>query len=998
MVFSSIFKPKWQHSDPQVRKQAIQQLRPEEGAVLLQVAREDVDSAVRQAALKRIANLDVLWGFAQSDRDEAVREFARARFLRLLGGEEVGLDDLAARTARLQSITDIKLIEHLARNAVERTLRLAAQQRVDRDTLLGDVALNDPDAELRAMAAARVTQKSTLERIAKQSRGKDKRVHGVVRDKLAQIQEREELPDRLRQSARVVCAAVEALIDVQDLDSVPARRAPSVAEWGRVNEQWRVAELGEFDAELARRYAEANAAVDALLARHAETRARQRAVEAHHAELRDRKREVCERLEAQLGELQARAEPIDDDATLRQLLNTVNAAWSEIETLSPHEEAQWAARFKRVASELAGYAEQSAQWHAEAAALREVLATAQQHVASGRETSAKQIDALERRVREARADRHAMIQAQIAEAIAQLRARQSQAGERVREQRAAVEALVKSLEEHVVGGRTAPAESVQRELQATLEKLAERELGLLRSSGLINRFNAASKQLREWSKWKRWAGAPVKEGLVSTIEALAQEVQATPENELNHRDIAEHVRLAREQWKKLGATDNVKAGELWKRFDAACTAVYAPCAARFEKEREQRQANAARGDALCDDLEQFIATTDWESPNWAAAERKLRDATRAWERPGPIDRSRRKALDMRFKALTGDLEQRLHKERTRNKFKKEALIKRAKQLVALIAGAEVDSRVVNDAINSARDLQEEWKKIGVSTDVQPLWNQFRAEIDAIFTRRKAVHEVQDQQRAEHLKRKEELCAALEECARLEGEAAVAARGRVSTAKTEFQATGQVPRDAEKHVRARFERAVRDFERRLADVAAQQQRAQVDALTRKTALCTSLENVLDRAARAGGGDADQIANAVRDAQQAWQAEPALAAPMEAQLSARLNTAIALATAMTGPERDKSIAELRDRQDQQRHAADELCLRLEIATGTESPPDQREARMKYQVRRLAQKMSGGDSGDANVNEVDAIRAQWYALGPLAEEDRAQVEARFKRADKV
>ncbi len=996
-MFSSLFKPKWQHSDPQVRKQAVLSLGSDERAVMLQIAREDADSGVRQAALKRVVDLDTLWNSAQTDGDEAVREFARLRFLRLLGGEDVGPEDLSARIARLQALTDPKLLEYLARNAAERTLRLAAQQRVDRDALLGDVALGDSDAELRALAAARVTQKSTLERVAKQSRGKDKRVHAIVRDKLQALQEREELPERLRQAARAVCASVEALIDVQNVDSIPARRAPGITEWERVQRQWRETDLGEFDLELTQRYADASAAVDALLARHAEVRAQQQAIEAHHEELRERKRDVCERLEAQLGELNARTEPVDDDAVLRQLLNTVNAAWSEIEALPANEESVWASRFQRVAAELAGYAEQSAQWRAEALALRDVLANAQRLLESEREVTAKQLEGVERRVREARADRHAALHGQIADALAQLRARHAQVGERVRSQRAAIDGLVKSLEEHIAGGQTAAAENVLREVQGALDQLAERELSALRGAGIVNRFNAAAKQLREWSKWKRWAGAPVKEELVATIEALALEVQATPEKDLNHRDIAEHVRLAREQWKKLGATDNVKAGELWKRFDAACTAVYAPCAARFDKEREQRQANAARREAICTELEQFIATVDWENPDWNAGERKLRDVTRAWERPGAIDRGKRKALDARFKALATDLEQRLHKERTRNKFKKEALIKRAQQLVATISAEGVDSRAVNDAINKARELQDEWQKIGMSTDVQALWNQFRAEIDTVFTRRKAVFDIQDQQRVDNLKRKEEQCAEIEACGQLEGEAAHAARGRVANAKSEYQRLGQVPREAEKGLRARFERAVRDYERRLSEVAARKQQAQAAALMRKAAVCTTLENALDRAAR--GANVDELANAVRDAQQAWDVEPPVAAPMEAKLSTRLQSAIDFATAMIGGERDKAVAEFLQRQEQQRGAADELCMRLEIATGTESPPDQREARMKYQVQRLAQKMRGAaDAGVDQQAEVDLIRVQWFATGPLTADDRTRIEARLARAGSV
>lgn len=985
MVFSSLFKPKWQHRDPQIRRQAVQDLPESEREVLLQIARNDADSTVRQAATRRVSDLEVLHTIAIQDADNAARELAQQRYLRLLCGDDAAAPALAARLARTVGLTDARWVEHVARHGIERELRACAQQRVERDAVLGDIALTDPDPELRAQAAQRVAQKSTLERIARQARGKDKRVHGIARDKLHALQEREELPDRLRDAARTVCAKIESLADVADPESLPARRVPIVTEWSRLVEQWNAAGIGDFDPGLERRYALADAAVESRIAAHAAAVAQQQAQAAHLEELRAYRREICERLEVQLAELHARAEPPEDDTTLRQLLNTMNAAWHDLEALPADEAPAWTARFTRVTGELAGVLERSAQWRAEVAALRALLDDAQRVVASEREPNARQLDVLARRLRDARADRHVALREEVAAVLAQLRQRQAQIGERATAQRAAIEALVQTLEEHVSGGRTAQAFEIQQQIQAAMDVLAERDLTALRVSGVAGRFNAASKQLREWAKWKRWAGTPVKEDLVATMEELAREVQATAAKDMNIRDLAEHVRLAREQWKKLGVTES--AGALWKRFDAACETVYAPCAARFDKEREQRLANAARLEKICDELQQYIADTDWENADWNAAERKLRDAARQWEHPGAIERGRRKALDARYKELTAALEQHLHKERTRNKFKKEALIKRAKQLVTTIAADTVDSRIVNDAIEAAKKLQEEWKSIGVSTEVETLWTQFRAEIDAVFTRRKAVFDVQDQQRADHLKRKEELCAAIEECVQLEGDAAAAARSRVVAAKTEFQSVGPVPRDTEKKIRARFERAVRDFDKRLADHAARLQQAQADALQRKAALCTALENALMQ-------EPASLAAVLQQTQQDWQAQVALAEPMESKLTARWKTANELAASLSGDGRERARVDLRQRQEQQRLVAEELCLRLEIATGAESPPEQRDARMQYQVQRLAQKLSGGGA-DERSGEIDALRMQWWCVGPLEQDVREKLERRWGAA---
>ena len=171
MIFKALFKPKWQHQDPQVRKRAVQDLnltRAEDRDALLQVARADTQAEVRIAALKRLTDLDVLASVAQIDADENVRTTARERFALLLCGIEHSAASLADRLQRLTALNDMKLIEEVARRGVESGLRRAALQRVEREALLGDIALQDADAELRYAAVAHIKQKSTLERVAKQ--------------------------------------------------------------------------------------------------------------------------------------------------------------------------------------------------------------------------------------------------------------------------------------------------------------------------------------------------------------------------------------------------------------------------------------------------------------------------------------------------------------------------------------------------------------------------------------------------------------------------------------------------------------------------------------------------------------------------------------------------------------------------------------------------------------------------------------------------------------
>jgi hypothetical protein len=78
---------------------------------------------------------------------------------------------------------------------------------------------------------------------------------------------------------------------------------------------------------------------------------------------------------------------------------------------------------------------------------------------------------------------------------------------------------------------------------------------------------------------------------------------------------------------------------------------------------------------------------------------------------------------------------------------------------------------------------------------------------------------------------------------------------------------------------------------------------------------------------------------------------------------------------------------------RHA---LCLDMEILVGVESPPEYREARLKYQVEHLAKHMKSGERRDANARAAE-IEAAWYATAALPSASAEGLERRFAGAMK-
>lgn len=999
-MFKALFKPKWQHKDPLVRKRAVLDFNParaEDRAALLQVARADSDAEVRSAALKRIADLDVLAGVAQADANENVRSLANQRFGLLLCGIEHSVATLADRLQRLAALSDVKLIEDVARRGVESGLRRAALQRVEREALLGDIALQDADAELRYAAVARIQQKSTLERVAKQARMKDKRVSAAAREKLEQMAADEERPTRLRTQARHVCAALEALARASDWMVVGARLTRIEADWKQLHAEWDAVKDGAFDADLSARFSAARAAFDTAFAQHEQALREQREAEAQREAVLARKQELCEQLERLLGEVKQQAAPALDDAEhISRALRLIRTSWDEAGSLPGSDEQLWSARFSGLAEQIEAVVRDIPQFRAAQAAVVDVETRVQAALVSTDVLAERDIKAFDKQLNAVARPQHFALdpapQQRIHAVLEQLRARNAQQLQKISADVATFTRLVGDITQATDDGQSQIAGELHRQAQEVYDGLPAPDAATLRKQEVYRRFQAAAKNVRVLWSWKRWAGAPVKENLVAEMESLAAQLQQGPELERDYHDIADKIRAARDQWKELGATDNAGAKALWERFKNACDVAYAPCEVFFAREREQRKQHAAQKTAMCDGLEQFIAGCDWEHADWKKIERLLRTAREEWNAIGPVDRAQSNALNKRFRVVMDDLAARLSAERKLNKSKKETLIRRMEQLADSVKDLLADSPALKDAITQSKQLQSQWKQIGQSAESNSLWNSFRAASDRIFAQREAVHAAQDQQRQEHLASAQALCAQVEEFARLQGDALRQARGKVQQAKADFERVGALPKEAEREVTQHFQRACREFEQREKAGLRHEREQSARLFERKVELCDQLENAAD-GLLSGALTPETAAAQMLAAQEAWQALASLPDDVEQRLSTRFQAAAETLHGLQGPQRDTIAAQLAKRAQENLVSKELLCLRLEIATGIESPAEYGGQRMQYQVDQLARRMKTGETqGPAQVPQ---LLRQWCFIGPVAALRADALRARFERA---
>lgn len=217
-LFDFLRKPKWQHKDAAVRAAAVAEDRsPELLAQLQSFALKDPDAAVRRAAFRRLADLELKAGRAESDPDETLRAELKQEVLqKLLAGATLP----AARLGSLLGHFDAAQLESLAAQAPDAGLRRAALERISRVGFLGDRAIADADPAIRLWLVERIDAQATLERIEDAARKKDKRLYKRIREKLGAIADAAETPERIEARGMALCAALE-----QVLKTVPADAA-----------------------------------------------------------------------------------------------------------------------------------------------------------------------------------------------------------------------------------------------------------------------------------------------------------------------------------------------------------------------------------------------------------------------------------------------------------------------------------------------------------------------------------------------------------------------------------------------------------------------------------------------------------------------------------------------------------------------------------------------------------------------------------------------------
>ncbi|MGQ7845532.1 DUF349 domain-containing protein [Granulosicoccus sp. 3-233] len=539
--------------------------------------------------------------------------------------------------------------------------------------------------------------------------------------------------------------------------------------------------------------------------------------------------------------------------------------------------------------------------------------------------------------------------AQLNDRITKARQESSDRIKATHRQFAALSAIIKE-------GKWGPANSMLRRLQKKLSAMEAEE-----RSSLDDKLTRAEQQLAEMADWQDFAARP-------KLEALCESMEALPAKELSPEALAKEVRELQSAWKAMGVSR--ASNDLWTRFKTAGDIAYQPCKAWFETKQQQRQEKLDAKARLCEQLEsaQNLLTPDADAePDWKAIVRQVNNAKREWSRNRVPDRKPDKALEARFSAALKPFETALTEQYDNNVKAKEELVEK----VAALAEGEITQHTANQA----KSLLSAWKLVGIMRrkEDQALWEVFNAHLGTIFKHQHQVERQKQRAGLEHVFRAKDIIKRLKQLSR--GDSLDEAE--VQALSMEFQALAEFPERDRKFLLRDYRQALEACSRVQDNAAKRRSQAEQEERLRLLGLCEQLEQAVEQP----DGASDTL---VDDVTHAWEAtDVKVQTDVATVLQKRRDAALKHLTKGTKPDYQANEEKRRD-----------LLIKMEVAAGVDTPAEDKARRMQYQLEHLQEGMTSAGLDDSR-QVLKKLEKKWLAAGPASQSVQGSLQSRYLKA---
>ena len=979
---SKLFKPKWQSSNFETRKQALALLdsnKAEDLKILQQLAEKDPNPEVQQAAIQRIGDTETLIKLHKNAKD-SLRSLLENRLYALASAQSLSIFDL---------IIDPDILCDIIIKAKQSDSFICGLARIEDSAALLKIAMQARNAQIRQAAAELIETETELNLLFAHAKNKDKTVYQIAKTKLAKLRALEQEHQVTQEKIEKLLNDLENLSQTEALQHFEVRLEHNLKQWPALNALLTDAQTTRFT-ELSER---CTSKLKSLQVAPIEETAAD--PEANKKQAQDQETEQQSENE---GELQSTIDTLYETLHRFKIKPAKTLEIASLDALIKTQENRWieASREQDVSkSNQRAYQEGMSQLRHYFKALcafqehTEQITTLTQHLSEA--LSAKQV-AEHAPVGELLQSRKTLGQVlnkldwpkdfikpdsllAAEQVLTDSSTLKQQQAEQLKQSEQKIEQLIQSLDLALDEKNIKLATKKLKELQAQVKSLAKHQ---------SNKFQAALSlrinQLNDLRDWQGFASAPKQEELCEAMERLA-------EMHIDPNDKADKIKAMQQQWKVLGGTGD-KA--LWERFKTAADKAFEPCALFFAEQQQLKESNLKKREMLVEQLKSYLDNIDWQAvssqaaqaswthSDWKTADKINRQARQEWKEAFPIDFRAGKAIQQEFNQLIEAFDHHLEAEKTFNQGRKQAIVDQAK---ALLDQQETNEQDINQAIQQVKNLQEAWQKVGITQHKadRKLWTEYRAACDAIFARREQMRQAQRSEMDQAIADAEQTCSDIEaSITSLHSLSEAEVHSLSSAHQKSLQALPKLPNSIHEKLSKRIEQVLNTLKQELTKREQQQRHATWQEVARKASLLRQLFSEVS----AKQAPLDELKQDELD--KAFQSQQTLPASMQTELDTHWQQVKTLQFA---------DIELLDEEQ-----ARILCITCEIAAGIDSPEEDKALRMQLQVSRLSEGLSSGSENMSRISQLETTLERWYLALGLDQASLQKFEARIQQASEA
>jgi len=502
------------------------------------------------------------------------------------------------------------------------------------------------------------------------------------------------------------------------------------------------------------------------------------------------------------------------------------------------------------------------------------------------------------------------------------------------------------------------------ETRATLQQLAKGQGRNKEWQKLNNKIHSMQARLRELRDWQHWSNNKVRKRLIDEMEVL-------PAADLHPDALLDRIKSLQLEWKKIEQSEQIPGDKrfsaapwMWRKFSAAGHAAFDTAKPYLDKRSEIQSRHAQSLATFCAELEQMAKA---EIVDWVALGKGMTRGRKKLHELSDVPARQRQKLAKKLKSTLDKANAAMQEHYQAVEIEKMKLIRAASQLIHLPERSE--------AIAQAKSLQSNWKAAGSlwRSKEQELWNQFRAHLDPLFSELKSEQESIRAADSDRLAAQKALCTELKEILKSDEDLS-SLHGKVQG----LQDSWKDIEHPDRKLLISFQNMTEQYQQQVEQAQQQQVKSDRDRWWLKSALLHEL-TVTGRTAK--GALSKKTEKRVTSA---WPEDGSDDA-FESRMDQTCKDILAGKTSVLTDD------EIEDIQKQARA----LCITLEFLAGLPSPAEDRDQRMKYQVDRLAQSMSGATPRQAANEEALEAEKTWLGFYALPEADFGTFGKRIKRA---